>query len=192
MATHDVINGVRRKINEVLKRTDEKIVVGWRPPAEDHKEGDVWEASDGRQWTIKNGIKQTVTKLDLAKTPIFCPQCTHAMSHRFDSKYWASKGKCFACVVREETEMRRLGTWEEYHNTQRRLSQIDFLKDKLQELEDARNSVAALTFINAEGTNLLMTERWDVDVDRVKADIDEEIQKARELLTKLENSNEPL
>ena len=33
---------------------------------EDHKEGDVWE-ENGKQWTIKNGIKMTISKLDLVK-----------------------------------------------------------------------------------------------------------------------------
>ena len=31
-----------------------------------HNEGDIWEA-DGRTWTIKDGIKQNITKLDKAK-----------------------------------------------------------------------------------------------------------------------------
>ena len=37
--------------------------VGYSKKQEFHEEGDVWE-KDGRQWTIKNGIKQNITKLD--------------------------------------------------------------------------------------------------------------------------------
>ena len=37
--------------------------IGYTKEYVEHKEGDVWE-ENGKQWTIKNGIKQTVTKLD--------------------------------------------------------------------------------------------------------------------------------
>ena len=52
------------------------MLIGYSKKQEFHGEGDVWE-EDGRQWTIKNGIKQNVTKLDKAKKevtlPLFCP-----------------------------------------------------------------------------------------------------------------------
>ncbi len=39
-----------------------------------YKEGDIWEEK-GRKWTIKNGIKQNITKYDdikkLIKVPLF-------------------------------------------------------------------------------------------------------------------------
>mgnify|MGYP003135916150 CR=1 FL=1 len=38
--------------------------VGFTKKTEFHKEGDIWE-SDGRFWTIKDGIKQNVTKFTL-------------------------------------------------------------------------------------------------------------------------------
>ena len=34
MAEHEAINNARRKINEVLKKNGEQIVVGWRPGLE--------------------------------------------------------------------------------------------------------------------------------------------------------------
>ena len=34
--------------------------VGYSKKQHFHEEGDVWE-EDGRQWTIKNGIKQNIT-----------------------------------------------------------------------------------------------------------------------------------
>ena len=40
-----------------------QIQTGYEKKDEVHKEGDVW-IEDGKKWTIKNGIKQTVTKLD--------------------------------------------------------------------------------------------------------------------------------
>ena len=40
--------------------------IGYTKKEEFHKEGDIWEA-DGRKWTIKDGIKQNITKLDKFK-----------------------------------------------------------------------------------------------------------------------------
>ena len=40
--------------------------VGFTKADEFYTEGDIWE-SDGRTWTIKDGIKQNITKLDKAK-----------------------------------------------------------------------------------------------------------------------------
>ena len=55
-----------------------QTLAGWEKKHIDHKEGDVWE-EEGRTWTIKNGIKQNLTKLDgikkLVVMPISCPNC---------------------------------------------------------------------------------------------------------------------
>mgnify|MGYP001371452087 CR=1 FL=1 len=48
------------------------VGTGYTKKQEFHEEGDIWE-DDGRQWTIKNGIKQNVTKLDKAKESINLP-----------------------------------------------------------------------------------------------------------------------
>ena len=41
--------------------------IGYTKADEFHKEGDIWEA-DGRKWTIKDGVRQNITKLDKFKT----------------------------------------------------------------------------------------------------------------------------
>lgn len=173
---HEAINNVRRKINEVMKKTDERIVVGWRPSMDDHKEGDVWEGSDGRMWTIKNGIKQTVTKLDSAKTPWFCPECSKAMSHKFDTKSYNSLGKCYDCAVKEETKMRYEGTWEAYAKEQLQKNYIAGLKDKIAELQHYHDTVSSPEFVHADGEKILMVEKWNVDIEKIKADLRADIE----------------
>ena len=46
--------------------------IGYTKKQEHHEEGDVWE-EDGREWTIKDGIKQNITKLDKAKKAHLMP-----------------------------------------------------------------------------------------------------------------------
>jgi hypothetical protein len=192
MAEQDAINNVRRKINEVMKKTDERIVVGWRPGLDDYKEGDVWEDHDGRQWTIKNGIRQRVTKLDAAKTPWWCPECQKTMSHRLDTKYWNLHGKCMDCVIKYETELRRTGKWKEYEEKKVKANYLASLKDRIAFLEDLRDTASAPEIVHADDTRILMIEKWDVNIDKVKEDIQKDIDELNGYLAEFlkENANE--
>ena len=93
--------------------------VGYTKKEEFHKEGDIWEEDD-RKWTIQNGIKQNVTKLDSAKKahmmPLLCPNCKKVMKNRNDSTYYKVHKTCFRCVILKEDKLKREGKWDEYHN----------------------------------------------------------------------------
>lgn len=180
MADHEAINNVRRKINEVMKKTDERIVVGWRPElVEKRQEGDVWEDLDGKKWTVKNGIKQNVTKLDLAKTPWFCPICQKSMSHRFDTKFWNMQNKCFDCVIKEETEIRRQGKWEEYEKRKLQQNYVASLKDHINQLQDYHDTVSSPSFVHADNERILMIEQWNVDIEKIKQDLLKDIEELK-------------
>ncbi len=183
---HEAINNVRRKINEVMQKTDERIVVGWRPGMDaKREEGDVWQDMDGKTWTIKNGIKQTVTKLDAAKTPWFCPQCTKAMSHKFDTRSYNTLGKCYDCAVKEETKMRYEGTWETYAKQQLQKNYLAGLKDKIAELQHYHDTVSSPEFVHADDEKILMIEKWDVDIEKIKADLRADIEELTNQLNEL-------
>jgi hypothetical protein len=191
MSNNDAINDVRRKINEVMKKTDERIVVGWRPGAEPRRtEGETWVDSEGKQWEMKNGIRIRKTKLDTAKTPWFCPQCNKAMSHRLDTKYWRIRNKCMDCVIKEETEMRRQGTWKAYEEERIKSNYIAFIKDKIQELQHLHDTVSAPEVVHADGERILMIEKWNVDIDKVKEDLAKDIEELKIVLQKVENGEE--
>lgn len=92
--------------------------VGYTKKHISHKEGDIWEEND-RKWTIKNGIKQNITKLDAAKKahmmPLLCPNCKKVMKNRNDNTYYKVHKTCFRCVVLKEDKLKREGKWDEYH-----------------------------------------------------------------------------
>ena len=77
---------VERLRNLITGKYGEKTrsSVGFSKAEEFYAEGDIWEA-DGRTWTIKDGIKQNITKLDKAKKahimPLLCPKCGKVMKH---------------------------------------------------------------------------------------------------------------
>jgi len=117
--------------------------VGYTKKYEHHEEGDIWE-EDGRQWTIKNGVKQNITKMDkfkkMGKVPLFCPECNTIMKKHLDKKVYPSYQKCFDCVVDHEHQLQKEGKLEEFH-TELRNDHIQsaingftaFMEDRMQE-----------------------------------------------------------
>lgn len=176
-SNQDALNNVRRKVAEVMKKEGDKLVFGWRGEAEPtRKEGDVWEDSSGKKWTVKNGVRQNVTKLDAAKTPFWCPKCTKPLNHRLDLKFWRIRGYCMDCVAKEETEIRRQGKWDEYERKIMLRNYIAEVTDKIAELQEYHDTFSKPEFINADDTKILMMETWDVDEEKVKADIMKDIE----------------
>ena len=100
------------------KQTERTIAgVGYSKQQAFHEEGDVWE-ENGRTWTVKNGIKQNITKLDKAKEgivlPLFCPTCSRTMKPHLDKKWFIMYGHCFDCQVDFEHKLRKEGKLQDF------------------------------------------------------------------------------
>ena len=174
----DALNDVRRKVAEKLKKDGDKLVFGWRGESEPtRQEGDVWVDINGKKWTIKNGIRQTVTKLDDAKTPHWCPKCSKPMNHRFDIKFWRIRGHCYDCNIKFESELRRQGKWEEYERKIMLRNYVAEVKDKISELQSYHNEVSKPEFLimNEHEKTVLIMEKWDINVDKIKEDLQKDI-----------------
>lgn len=136
-----------------------KTQVGFEKQQKEYKEGDIWEENE-KTWTIKNGIKQTVTKLDsikqLIKFPLKCPCCSKAMKpNQYNKKMYSIHGKCFDCVLEMETKLKLEGKFEEYEKTllnQNRLSHLDEFENALNEYAKSTNE----SFLTENGDK----ERW--------------------------------
>ena len=112
---------VERMRNLIKGKSGDRTVsgVGYTKQTEFHDEGDIWE-EEGRTWTIKDGIKQNVTKLDQAKKshklPMFCPSCSKLTYEHRDKNVYKIHGKCLNCVIDMEHDLKQQGIWEEYKN----------------------------------------------------------------------------
>jgi hypothetical protein len=76
----------------------------------------VW-VEDGKKWTIRDGIRENITKLDKFKNlavPLFCPSCKQVMDKQLDPHYYKSYGTCLDCRTVFETKHKIAGTWEDY------------------------------------------------------------------------------
>ena len=133
---------VQRMRNIITGNAGDKtqIQTGYEQHKQDYKEGDVWEEG-GRKWTIKNGIKQTVTKLDSIKQmvmmPLACPKCKSVMKLTdIEKKMWSIHRMCFDCVIKMEAEIKKEGKWEEYEGSilnQNKDASLDDLEKALEE-----------------------------------------------------------
>lgn len=161
---------VQRLRNLVQGKFGEKTrsSIGFTKADEFHKEGDVWE-SDGRTWTIKDGIKQNITKLDKAKKahvmPLLCPNCKKVMKNRNDKSFYNIHKMCFNCVIDMEGELRKQGKWEEYQRNiknneiDKRIEEFKvFIKEKLNESNDG--------FVTENGD----VEKWVGKLDETKVE----------------------
>ncbi len=129
------LDSIRGELAKKVQKFD-RLIVGYRPPAVDRKEGETWTDDDGKIWTVKNGIKQSITKLQDAKTPWWCPKCERAMSHRFDDKFYRLYKMCYDCTITEHTRMKLEGTWDEFERTMTRRNEMAWLRDHIQECKD--------------------------------------------------------
>jgi len=140
---------VQRMRNIITKRTGDKtqVLAGWEKKDQDHIEGDVWE-EHGRKWTILNGIKQTVTKLDdlkkLVVMPLCCPKCNKPMRlDELNKKMYGIHKICFECVIDMEAEIKKQGKWEEYVSQQQNANknaQLDDLEKRVEAWLNQRDS----------------------------------------------------
>ena len=110
-----------------------KSQTGYQKAYQRHEEGDIWEES-GKTWTIKNGLKQNITKLDAAKkaarVPLTCPKCGSSMKHHLAQKMYKIHGFCFdPCTVEYEAGLRKAGLYEQYEKRMMSGNVEGFLKD---------------------------------------------------------------
>lgn len=133
-----------------------KQQTGYQKVYQKHKEGDIWEEG-GKTWTIKNGLKQNVTKLDKAKKaarmPLRCPNCGGPMKHWLAKKMYKIHGFCFdPCTVEMEANLKKAGLYEQYEKRMMSGNIQSFIKD-----------VEAWVLESLEETNSFVTEQGDVE-----------------------------
>ena len=124
-----------------------------------HYEGEIWEES-GKTWTIKNGIKRTVTKMDEARkellVPLACPSCGKPMKHHLDEKMWAINKTCFNCLIDMEHEIIKAGKWEEYEKNKILANANQFVKDLKDYLADLIVEDTSKNLVTEDG----IVEKW--------------------------------
>lgn len=179
------IRGVRERMGEVLKK-DQALKVSMHAPKKiKRKEGETWTDHDGKEWEMKSGIARSIPKLQGAKMPWWCPRCSKNMK-RLDTKIWYKRGMCFDCVVIEENEMRTNGTWQDHQRRKMYANAISKIKDKIDEFKSWKNAVSNPEIHFQDGRY----ERWNIGIEDIRKDIQEEIDKLENWLAEVQKEAE--
>lgn len=150
--------------------------VGYTKKSEHHKEGDIWN-EDGRKWTIKNGIKQNITKMDkfkkMGKIPLFCPECSSLMKKELDKKVYPAYQKCFDCIVDHEAELKKQGKYEDYV-TDLRNNHIQGAMDGYKSFMEDKMKQSNANFVTEAGD----VENWKggISEEQIKQELQEGIE----------------
>ena len=169
---------VQRARNLVQGKSGDRTTegIGYSKKDTFYKEGDIWKEK-GRKWTIKDGIKQNITKYDeikkVIKTPLFCPNCKKQMKHKFDSSYYKIHKKCYDCFLYFVQDLKMIGAWEIYekniHN-----SDLDVFIQDFKDFVKEQLKVSNESYVTEQGD----VEKWvgGYDKERVLESLEKTVE----------------
>ena len=177
---------VERARNLIMGKTGASTgtQVGYNKKENKHKEGDIW-TENKKTWTIKNGIKQTISKLDNIRKEIFmplcCPECGRVMKAQKDKHLYKIHKKCYDWVIEFEHKLKIKGKYKEYIKNLKINNNIEHLNEIESYLLDAINSSNS-GFISEQGD----IERWVGGIDKVKMtkEVTQAVKMAKKRITK--------
>jgi hypothetical protein len=156
--------------------------VGYKKQVEDHQEGDIWE-ENGKNWTIRNGIKTTLSKLDplkkIIQIPLNCPCCKTQMKNKLlDNKMFFIHKMCFNCVSKMESKLKIEGKYTEYKNKIMSGNINSFIDDIENYLEDILKELSENEQIVTDNGEV---ENWGkTDQSKIKKEIEDYIKQLKE------------
>ena len=178
---------VQRMRNIITKQHGDKtgVQVGYSKEYVERKEGDEWEENNKR-WTIKNGIKMTINKLDKLKSilqiPLICPTCKQPMNKgRLDKVIYSIHKQCSDCIIKYETKLKLEGKFEEYQQNINKQGIIYHIK----EMENVLLELAMNQYDESFVTEAGDIETWKgkgTNIQQITQDIQEYIQKLKDIV----------
>ena len=166
-----------RNLVQGKTETSAEIQIGYNKKQIDYKEGDVW-TENKKTWTIKNGIKQTISKLDKIKKEVFiplcCPKCGTVMKKRLDKPNYNIHKKCFDCVIKHEHKLRISGEYDNYIKNLEAKNSLDIVDEMESYLLDAINTSNS-GFVSEDG----VVEKWVGGIDKI--DLTKQVKEATKI-----------
>lgn len=187
------IHPTRKKIiDTVFGREDStQRVHGYEGEVETKRAvGEIWTDKEGKKWEQKEGYKISVSQLDDVRAYLeklntcSAEDCTTIQYGQADKKLIRKTGLCSNCLAKMETKLRIDGTYPFYVDYKITRNQIAYIKDLKMRFEDALSGLSkTLEFVNEDGR----IEKWnyDTDIDKVKEDLQKDIDGATEAIEAL-------
>lgn len=176
-------------IDTVFGRTDNnQTQFGYEGEVEKKREvGEIWTDKDGKEWEQKEGYRTNITKMDDVRAYLDklsnCSKedCKTIQYSSADKKLIRKTGMCTTCLAKFEQELKDDGTfpfYADYKITRNKLAYIREMKDRYEEA--LRGVSKQMEFINEDGS--IQTWTWDVDIEKVKSDLQKDIDGAYEAI----------
>ncbi len=134
---------VKEKIDGFLTNFTDKQIYGWTPNSQKDFVSD----------QVRKGADDVY--MDSVRMPLWCPKCKKLMNKKLDNKMYRLHNMCFDCVIEMETEMRALGTWEEYEKNKVKENIRSYIKDTEQQvIEEKKRMESGTTLVDVVNESL--------------------------------------
>ena len=152
--------------------------------------GERWVDADGKEWEQRDGFKASVNKMDDVReylkklTTCHSEDCKTDIYAHADKKMIARTGYCVVCMRKLEQVLREDGTWPFYEDYKITLNKLAFVRDDKQRMEEA---LAGLKnhFETVTEDGRLEKWEWQVDIEKVKQDLKNDINGAYDAIEAL-------
>ena len=179
-------------IDTVFGREDNtQRVFGYEKEVEKKREvGERWTDSDGKEWEQKEGYKISVSKMDDVReylkklTTCHSEDCKTVTYAYADKKMISRTGYCVTCMRKLEQVLREDGTWPFYEDYKITLNKLSFVREEKQRMEEALNGIKD-HFETVTEDGRLEKWTWQVDIEKVKQDLKNDINGAYDAIEAL-------
>ena len=179
-------------IDTVFGRTDNtQRVFGYDGEVKQKREiGDRWTDNYGKEWEQKEGFVSAVTQMDDIRKYLdklnTCSntECTTTKPSMADKRLIRKTGLCIVCLAKQETQLKLDGTYAFYEDYKTTLNKLGFVRDIKAQYEEALLGIKQqIEQVTEDGRVEKWT--WDVDIEKVKTDLRQDIDGAYNAIEEL-------
>lgn len=149
--------------------------------------GERWVDSDGKEWEQKEGFKVSVSQMDDVRqflqklSTCHSEKCETKQYSKADKKLIVKTGYCINCLHKLESNLKLDGTFPFYEDYKITLNKLGFIRDFKQKCEDSLNSLKKdFQMVTEDGR--IENWTWEVDIEKVKADLKSDIDNSYEAI----------
>jgi hypothetical protein len=176
-------------IDTVFGRQDNtQRVFGYEKEVEQKREvGERWTDKDGKEWEQQDGFVSAVTQMDDIRKYLdklnTCSntECQTMKPSMADKKLIRKTGFCITCLAKFETDLKNDGTYAFYEDYKVTLNKLGFARDVKAQYEEALLGIKQqIEQVTEDGRVEKWT--WDIDIEKVKQDLRNDINGAYEAI----------
>lgn len=176
-------------IDTVFGRQDNnQKVFGYEKETEKkRKVGERWVDKEGKEWEQQKGFVSAVTQMDDIRKYLdklnTCnnTECQTTKPSMADKKLIRKTGLCIVCLAKLERELKNDGTYPFYEDYKITLNKLGFVRDIKAQYEEALLGIKQqIEQVTEDGRIEKWT--WDVDIEKVKKDLKDDIDGAFEAI----------